>query len=411
MHRLVVVFLIAFLAHGATVWLFCTLHDDYLETHIGSLGSSWKYGKIFQRWDGQYYGDIARRGYQGARHKAAFFPLYPAMIATLRRAGVDTALGGVIVSALAFAAAAAIAYALSERVRKGAGPWTVLLLVCSPVLIFYDAVYTESLFLLLALLTLWLSGEFRSAAPGPLDGNPAGIPRPSSSLPDMALAKSGRPSSLVRPPAAALACAFLLCLVRPQGFILAAAIALSAFLAAEGKRRLLALWWCLPVLAAIVVLTSVNMHYGNRPLDWLNAQTGWQRRPSLPWTALLDDVKALLDGVAQNPWHTRQCGVRDDLLRIFDLCAICVGLGFAVWWARLRCFALALFAAAGVLVPLFSGNLLSIGRFTFASPAVVLGLGAWVAARPMPLRVAIPPLSLAVGVYLGLRFTHWCFAG
>jgi hypothetical protein len=392
--RLLFVFLIALLAHCATVWLFCALHDDYLETHIGSMRSSWKYGKIFQRWDGQYYGDIARRGYQGARPKAAFFPLYPAMIAPLRRAGVDTAVGGVVISALAFAAAAALAYSIAERFKKGAGAWTVILLLCSPVLIFFDAVYTESLFLLLALLTLWLSGEFGTSG--------------SSHQPDRnenPKSPDGRPSPV------ALLCAFLLCLVRPQGFILAAAIALAAFFRFEGKARLLALWWCLPVLAAVVVLCSVNMHYNNRPFDWLNAQTGWQRRFSLPWTAVAGDVKHLFDGVTQGPWHTRLCGVRDDILRILDLCAICVGLAFAVWWAALRRFALAIFAAAGIVVPLFSGNLLSIGRFTFASPAVVLGLGIWLSARPIPVRVLLPPAFLAVGVYFGLRFTHWCFAG
>ena len=55
--------------------------------------------------------------------------------------------------------------------------------------------------------------------------------------------------------------------------------------------------------------------------------------------------------------------------------------------------------------------ILSIGRFTFASPAVVLALGAWLCARPLPVRLAVPPLMLGTGVYFGLRFTHWCFAG
>ncbi len=385
MQRLAAVFLIALCAHGAGIALFCALHDDARESPVPSNKSSWAHGKIFQRWDGQYYGAIARAGYKGARHMAAFFPLYPWLMTPAIRLGVDSAVAGVAVAALAFALACALAYHLAERARRGAGAWAVALLLCSPVIVFYTAVYTESLFLLLGLLTLMLAGE---------------VPR-----------EGEGPRAPARPAAAALGAGFLLCLVRPQGFIMLAAICAAAFFDAGDRRRWLAAWWALPVVAAVVVLMSVNMRYGNMPLDWLNAQAGWQRRPSLPWTALWRDVRHLLDGVQQAPWGKTSCGVRDDVLRLFDLASIVVGLCAAWWWLRARRLALGLFAAAGILVPLLTGNLLSIGRFTFASPAVALFLGAWLAARPLPVRLAVLPASLAVGIYFGLRFTHWCFAG
>ena len=385
MKTLAAVFLAALAAHAAGIALFCALHDDALEAHTPSNQSTWAYGKLFQRWDGQYYGGIARTGYKGSRHMAAFFPLYPWLMAPLHRLGVDSAVAGVIVSSLAFALACALAWHLSGRVRKRSGAWTVALLVCSPVLVFYTAVYSESLFLLMSLLTFWLAGEIPAEGEGPR--------------------APGRPA------AAALCAGFLLCLVRPQGFIVLAAICAAQLIAGEGRRRLHAAWWALPVAAAVVVLASANMRYGNKPLDWLNAQSAWSRRPTLPWVAVRDDVRHLLHGVKENPTGTAACGVRDDVLRLFDLASICVGLAVAWWWLSMRRWALGLFAAAGILVPLLTGNLLSIGRFTFASPAVALGLGAWLSARPLPARLAVPPALLGVGIYFGYRFTHWCFAG
>lgn len=102
------------------------------------------------RWDSVWFLEIAQAGYddsRGAAEEAAFFPLYPLL---LRLTG-STVAGGVIVSVGCFAGALWLLHRLVARdFGEDVARLSVLLLALFPGALFFSAVYSESLFLLLS---------------------------------------------------------------------------------------------------------------------------------------------------------------------------------------------------------------------------------------------------------------------
>lgn len=112
----------------------------------------------FRNWDGTWYSMIAEQSYSSSRSAlSAFFPLYPWLMdlgSSLTGWPVETV--GYIISHLAFLGALIVAYKLvqmdfNERVAR----WTLVALAVFPTAFFFSAIYTESLFFFLAVMTLW----------------------------------------------------------------------------------------------------------------------------------------------------------------------------------------------------------------------------------------------------------------
>src|SRR5690242_3097842 len=104
---------------------------------------------VWARWDSRFFLEIAERGYNGA--SAAFPPLYPAALWT-----VGHVLGGqYVVAGIAVSLAAALgSFLLLHRIaeaRLGAdgARRAVIYLAVFPMSLFLQAVYSESLYLLL----------------------------------------------------------------------------------------------------------------------------------------------------------------------------------------------------------------------------------------------------------------------
>src|SRR3954463_10954016 len=123
------------------------------------------------RWDSVWYLTIADSGYGGSTARAAFFPLYPALVRA-----VGTLFGGshaallvaaFLISLAAFVAALALLYRLTERElgRRPARP-TLLLLAVFPAAVYFGAPYSESLFLLLAVGAFYAARTDRWASAG-----------------------------------------------------------------------------------------------------------------------------------------------------------------------------------------------------------------------------------------------------
>jgi hypothetical protein len=118
---------------------------------------------IWNRWDAVWYVGIAQHGYYYSpvdQSSANFFPLLPALMWLLGQplALVDPAqpylLAGMLISWLSFAGAAIALYRLALDYFDGSTAYgAVLLLAVFPFGYFFGAPYTESLFLLLVLLT------------------------------------------------------------------------------------------------------------------------------------------------------------------------------------------------------------------------------------------------------------------
>src|SRR4051794_17271203 len=119
----------------------------------------------FAWWDSWHYVRIAEQGYLPPGLPCcdqAFFPGYPALMAALAPLlGGSVLAAGLLVSWLAGGTAAALLHRLAEQQRPGSGRWAVALLAVAPFGIFLSAVYTEAVFLALALGAWLLAGRRR----------------------------------------------------------------------------------------------------------------------------------------------------------------------------------------------------------------------------------------------------------
>jgi hypothetical protein len=118
---------------------------------------------VFGQWDAGWFVRIATHGYD-TRQSAAFFPLYPLVVRALALVVRSHLAAGVIVSLASAAGAAALLYRLS-RARDA-----VLLLALYPVAYVFTAVYSDALFLLLAIASFYAGVRGRSVAAGVLGG-------------------------------------------------------------------------------------------------------------------------------------------------------------------------------------------------------------------------------------------------
>jgi hypothetical protein len=105
------------------------------------------------RWDAAWYLRIADSGYGGDGVRAAFFPLYPALVRGIGELGGGSAgarlVAAYLISLAAFLGALALLHRLAELElgRPLAAP-TLLLTALFPAALFFGAPYSESLFLL-----------------------------------------------------------------------------------------------------------------------------------------------------------------------------------------------------------------------------------------------------------------------
>lgn len=121
-------------------------------------GSGWAID-LWGRWDGGWFARIAAHGYEQPHYTTAFFPLYPLLVRIVAwPLGGRDVLAGVIVSLLACAVAAVLLYELARRLLgEDDARRAVVYLLVFPTTLFLGAVYSESLFLALALATFLLA--------------------------------------------------------------------------------------------------------------------------------------------------------------------------------------------------------------------------------------------------------------
>jgi Mannosyltransferase (PIG-V) len=150
---------LAFLVVAAVSLLWAPGH---LAMHAyGALGSL-LFG-AFAQWDAGWFIRIAKHGYD-IKQSAAFFPLYPLLVRGLAFVLRSHLAAGVVISLVASAGAGAILQRLS-RSRDA-----VLLLALYPIAYVFTAVYSDALFLLVALGSFAAAVRGRSAAAGVLGG-------------------------------------------------------------------------------------------------------------------------------------------------------------------------------------------------------------------------------------------------
>jgi hypothetical protein len=123
------------------------------------------------RWDAGWYRHIATHGYLDqvvgptGQRNLAFYPVYPLTMRIVGLSGLDPLAAGILVSNLAFLGALLLLHRM-VRARSGADAAfrCILLLSVFPFSFYFSAVYSESLFLLLAVGSLYLAHHGRWAA-------------------------------------------------------------------------------------------------------------------------------------------------------------------------------------------------------------------------------------------------------
>lgn len=153
--------LIGFLAQN---WLAFKHSFPYADTILVPTGLPqwlWSWGNF----DGVHYLTLAASGYDGFGTQV-FFPLYPMLghftapfVTLFLVSNISVLLAGILLFKL-----------VKKHFDENTAKWSVLFLFAFPASLFFGAVYTESLFLLLLLLSFWktgfLAGIFSAFASG-----------------------------------------------------------------------------------------------------------------------------------------------------------------------------------------------------------------------------------------------------
>jgi hypothetical protein len=335
---------------------------------------------VWARWDSVWFLRIAEHGYGAASGAAAaFYPLYPLTLAGAGRAlGGHYVLAGVLVSLAAALASFVLLYRLAEeRLGADGARRAVLYLAVFPMSLFLQAVYSESLFLMLALGAFLLAERRRWLEAGVVTG--------------------------------------LAVLTRVAGVALLPALALMAWRRPERRRALASL------CVAPALFASYPLYLGLARGDafaFANAQGFWNRQlsPAGPLGGIWDGTRAAWAGVQQlasgSHTHVYWTPVQDTdpmraaavNLEAFAFLVLLVGLT-AVAWRRFGA-PYGLFAAVSLAIPLSVPSerwpLLSLPRFGLVLFPCFLALAA-VGGRPR-VHTAILVVS---SLLLGVATTQW----
>jgi Mannosyltransferase (PIG-V) len=283
---------------------------------------------VWARWDSDWYLRIAEDGYSWPSSTPAFFPLYPLLTAGLGRAlAGHFVLAGVLVALAAGLAAFVALFRLCElRLGHDGAIWSVAFLAAAPTTLFLGAVYSESLYLALAIAAFLCAEQGRFGRAGVAAG--------------------------------------LAILAKPLGVALIPALVLFAWRSPDRRRTLARL-----TPAALLPLLYPLALWGwiGRPLAFVDAQeVVWGRRAS---------PAGPLGGIAAVATDVR-------LLDTLVLLVLVAG-GIAAWRLLGAPYGAYVLACVAILLTLAPDRdpLLSVQRFALAAFPVFIVLGAWLSQR------------------------------
>jgi Mannosyltransferase (PIG-V) len=345
----------------------------------------------WRHWDAVWFQRIVEHGY--GRHSTAFFPLYPLLVRVAALGTGRVTAAGVIVSVACFAAAMLLLYRLvRDDFDSATAAWTVILLSFSSMSFFFQAVYSESLFLLLTVACFSAARRGRWVLAG-LAGGLAALTRSAGVLLVIPLAwmwfEQYRGGAIRLPGAAAAQP--LLSRTRPHLISFATLALVPAGLG--------------------VYVAYLSQRFGN-PLEFMVAEKSWHRSLHLPTTAVYDGAQAALHSVrsiAADPsvfLRLERLPWRDQWVTLGNLTAflavVLALLLLAACWRRLPS-AYTVLAVITLLLPLSyptrSVPLLSFPRFLVVDFPVFVVLGLLVVRRPVLRWVLLATFAAGLAIF------------
>jgi hypothetical protein len=361
-----------FLWSRAAIWVGALLALAWFEPNRHPQADRWDTPRLHElgavidvwaRWDSDFFLRIAEDGYD--RASAAFFPLYPAAVGVLGRILLGHyVLAGLVLSLAAALAAFVLLYQLAEpRLGADGARRAVLYLALFPTALFLQAVYSESLFLALALGAFLLAERGRFLGAGAVAG--------------------------------------LALLTRPAGLALLPPLMLLAWRSPDRARALAALG---PAPAAFALFPLVLWQQVGDPWAFLDAQERWQRHLSVagPLGGIWEGIRVVVEGDTPSgaaPMHAAAVNAQ-------GLAALVLFVGLTVVaWRRFGA-PYGLFAALSLALPLSIPSdrwpLLSLPRFGLVVFPFFLALAA-IGGRPR-FHAAIVGCS---ALLLGVAVVQW----
>jgi hypothetical protein len=333
----------------------------------------WLYSRA--NFDGVHYLTIARDGYKAAELIQAFFPVYPLLMR-----GLGFLLGsklssylisGVIISNLSLLGVLLIAYKLAVKLfnHKTAINFLLVLLLF-PTSFYLGAVYSESLFLLLILLSAWYWEQEKNTISSILSGFSSGV----------------------RLVGGALGLGYFLELViKSQLFIKFNGSwqnKLQNFYL-ENKRKLFSL--VLSVSGLLVFMFYLHLEF-NDPVYFFNVQSafgaGRQTKIIVLPQVFYRSIKILL---TSRPFSWKYFSYAQDFIL-----SVAVGVGMIGAWKHKKIRpAYVVFALAAYLLPTLTGNLSSMPRYVLVLWPVHLWWADYIATKPK-LRIAYFVISFTL---------------
>jgi hypothetical protein len=369
--------LVIFLWSRAAIWLAAIFAFFFFEPNRQPNAGRWDTARlhdlgyatdIWARWDSDFFLRIAQDGYD--RAAAAFHPLYPALVAVLGRAFFGHyILAGIVISLAAALGSFLLLGRLAEqRLGEDGARRALLYLAVFPMALFLQAVYSESLFLFLALAAFAVAERDKYATAGVVAG--------------------------------------LAIMTRATGVALLPALVLLAWRSHNRWRALTGVGLAVPVAS---IYPLVLWQQVDDPWAFSDAQDRWHRHasPAGPLGGIWDGIVAGWRGLEQfvvghgthvsgtNPMHAAATN-----LQALAFLVLFLVLAFVAW--RRFGAAYGLFAAVSLAIPLSYPSsrwpLLSLPRFGLVIFPFFLALAALTSERPRAHTAVVACSALLLGV-------------
>ena len=383
--RWVIIPLVAFTISRLLIFSAGTIGDTMIPTVPGHwiARTDSPFLSMWAKWDSQYYVDIATNGYWFRPEKqsnVAFFPTYPLfMRLTSNLTSENVVLTGFIISNLSFLFALMFFHRLTElELDEKSADRAVYYLAFFPSSFFFSCVYTESLFLLLSLATVYFSRRhlwFPAALLGIL-------------------------TAATRNLGVLLWALVLWEWLRAQGWSLKNLHLKQSWV--DLGNGLKQHWFDIIIISVIPIGLFAYMYFlqknFERPLAFIETHAAWGRVNIGPVGVIINNIKVLSIGVVNKGWLTN----------FWNLTSLLLFLGMVPFiWKKIG-EGYAIYVLIMLLVPASSATG-SMVRYVLTSFPAFMLLGWW-GRKEILDRSLMSGFSLFLGMFV-VVFVNWVFVG